>query len=237
MRKAESRGSYELPTLDLGEQLRAGRLVRRWLQLTTGLMTAAFSIALMVEAHLGLDPWNALHEGLVHHLGISFGTVTIISGIIVLLLWIPLRQPLGAGTVVNTVLIGGLVDVALWLVPTPEELGLRVVFLLAGVVLCGASGAVYLGSHLGPGPRDGLMTGLVARTGRSIRLVRTVLEATVLLFGFVLGGTVGVGTVIFAVAIGPLIQFFLPRVAAPLELRATDPERNGRCQRERARTF
>jgi uncharacterized membrane protein YczE len=210
--------NYELPTLNLRDQLRAGRHGRRWFQLVVGLLIAALSIAMMVEAHLGLDPWNALHEGLVKHLGLSFGTVTIISGVAVLLLWIPLRQPLGAGTVINAVLIGALVDVALWLVPTPGELWLRVMFLLVGVVLCGAAGAVYLGSHLVPGPRDGLMTGLVARTGRSLRLVRTTLEASVLMVGFLLGGTVGIGTVVFALTIGPLIQFFLPRVAAPLDL-------------------
>ena len=183
-----------------------------------GLLTAALSISLMIEARLGLDPWNVLHEGLTHLLGVSFGVVTIISGVIVLLLWLPLKQPLGVGTIVNTVLIGGSIDLTLWLVPTPEALWLRVGFLVVGVVLCGLSGAVYLGSHLGPGPRDGLMTGLVARTGRSVRLVRTTLEASVLLVGFLLGGTVGAGTVLFAIAIGPLVQFFLPRVAAPLEL-------------------
>ncbi len=214
---------YELPSLNLRDQLRAGRHVRRWLQLVVGLLIAALSIAMMVEAHLGLDPWNVLHEGLVKHLGLSFGTVTVISGVVVLLLWIPLRQPLGAGTIVNAVLVGGLVDLALWLVPTPDDLWLRVMFLVVGVVLCGAAGAVYLGSHLGPGPRDGLMTGLVARTGRSIRLVRTALEASVLLVGFLLGGTVGIGTVIFALAIGPLVQFFLPRVAAPLDLSTSRP--------------
>lgn len=217
---ARSRPSYELPTLGLRAQLRSGHLVRRWLQLLVGLLLAAASIGLMVEARLGLDPWNTLHEGLAQRLPLSFGTVTALSGLVVLLLWIPLRQPLGAGTVVNAVLVGVLVDGALWVVPTPESLVVRVVFLVVGVVLCGAAAAVYLGSHLGPGPRDGLMTGLVARTGRSLRLVRTSLELTVLLLGFVLGGTVGVGTVLFAVAVGPLIQFFLPRVAAPLELPA-----------------
>src|SRR5215217_700220 len=217
--------NYELPTLNLRDQLRAGRQGRRWLQLVVGLVIAALSIAMMVEAHLGLDPWNVLHEGLVKHLGLSFGTVTIVSGILVLVLWVPLRQPLGAGTIVNTLLIGGLIDVALWAVPTPEAWWARIVFLLVGVVLCGAGAAVYLGSHLGPGPRDGLMTGLVARTGRSIRLVRTGLEASVLLVGFLLGGRVGIGTVLFAATIGPLIQFFLPRVAAPLELPAEDADR------------
>jgi len=224
MRISGSTSTYRLPILGFWQQLQAGRLVRRWLQLAAGLVVAALAIALMVEARLGLDPWNVLHEGLVKHLGVSFGTVTIVSGIVVLVLWVPLRQPLGAGTIVNTLLIGGLIDVALWAVPTPEAWWARVLFLLVGVVLCGAGAAVYLGSHLGPGPRDGLMTGLVARTGRSIRLVRTGLEASVLLVGFLLGGTVGIGTVLFAVPIGPLIQFFLPRVTAPLELPAEDAE-------------
>jgi uncharacterized membrane protein YczE len=213
---ARSAPSYRLPTLGVREQLRAGRLTRRWLQLFAGLVMAGLSIGLMVEAHLGLDPWNVLHEGLTRFLPLSFGMVTIVSGLVVLLLWVPLRQPLGLGTVINLVLVGVLVDVALWALPTPSSLLVRGVFLVVGVVLCAAAGAVYLGSHLGPGPRDGLMTGLVARTRRSVRLVRTALELTVLLVGFLLGGTVGVGTLVFAVAVGPLIQFFLPRVAVPI---------------------
>ena len=213
---SRSRQPYRLPTLGIRQQLRAGRLTRRWLQLFAGLVMAGLSIGLMVEAHLGLDPWNVLHEGLTRFLPLSFGMVTIVSGLAVLLLWVPLRQPLGLGTVINLVLVGVLVDVALWALPTPSSLLVRGVFLVVGVVLCAAAGAVYLGSHLGPGPRDGLMTGLVARTRRSVRLVRTALELTVLLVGFLLGGTVGVGTLVFAVAVGPLIQFFLPRVAVPI---------------------
>jgi uncharacterized membrane protein YczE len=113
MRISGSTSTYRLPILGFWQQLQAGRLVRRWLQLAAGLVVAALAIALMVEARLGLDPWNVLHEGLVRHLGVSFGTVTIVSGIVVLVLWLPLRQPLGAGTIVNTLLIGGLIDVAL----------------------------------------------------------------------------------------------------------------------------
>jgi len=220
--------SYRLPTLGVGQQLRAGRLTRRWLQLFAGLVMAGFSIGLMVEAHLGLDPWNVMHEGLTHFLPLSFGLVTIVSGLVVLLLWVPLHQPLGLGTVVNLVLVGLLVDVALWALPTPDPLLVRGVFLVVGVVLCAASGAIYLGSHFGPGPRDGLMTGLVTRTGRSVRLVRTSLELTVLLVGFLLGGTVGVGTVVFAVAIGPLVQFFLPRVAVPIAVPDGQPQHAAR---------
>jgi uncharacterized membrane protein YczE len=224
MSELESDSPNPLPTLSFRQQLRAGWLVRRWLQLVVGLLIAAFAIALMVEARLGLDPWTVLHEGLADRTGASFGTVTVVSGIVVLLLWIPLRQPLGAGTIVNTVLIGSVIDAALWALPTPDVLWVRIVFLVVGVVLCGLAAAVYLGSHLGPGPRDGLMTGLVARTGRSLRLVRTSLEAFVLVVGFLLGGTAGVGTVLFAVTIGPLIQFFLPRVSAPLELAEPESE-------------
>jgi uncharacterized membrane protein YczE len=235
MRTAERQGAartrrrppYRLPSLSIRQQLRAGRLPRRWVQLVAGLLMAGFSIGLMVEAHLGLDPWNMMHEGLAHLLPLSFGAVTIVSGLVVLLLWIPLRQPLGLGTVVNTVLVGLMVDVALAALPTPTSLLVRAGFLVVGVVLCAASGAIYLGSHLGPGPRDGLMTGLVARTGRSVRLVRTGLELTVLLVGFLLGGTVGVGTVVFAVAIGPLVQFFLPWVAVPIRVPDAQPQAVG----------
>ena len=214
-----SRGgsSPEVRTAGIRDQLRAGRLTRRLPQLVFGLVIAGVSIGLMVEAHLGLDPWNVLHEGLTHLLPVSFGVVTILSGLVVLLLWIPLRQPLGIGTVINIVVVGVVADLALWALPTPEPMGMRIAFLVGGVVLCGLGGAIYLGSHLGPGPRDGLMTGLVTRTRWSVRVVRTGLEATVLVLGFLLGGTVGVGTVLFAVAIGPLIQFFLPWAAAPFD--------------------
>jgi uncharacterized membrane protein YczE len=225
--RSRSRQPYRLPTLGIRQQLRAGRLTRRWLQLFAGLLMAGFSIGLMVEAHLGMDPWNVLHEGLTHFLPLSFGMVTIVSGLAVLLLWVPLRQPLGMGTVVNTVLVGLVVDVSLRALPTPGSLLVRTLFLVVGLVLCGAAGAVYLGSHLGPGPRDGLMTGLVARTGRSVRLVRTGLELGVLMVGFLLGGTAGAGTVLFAVAMGPLIQFFLPRVAVPITVPDRQPQDAG----------
>jgi uncharacterized membrane protein YczE len=218
------REPYRLPTLTMRQQLQAGRLTRRTVQLLAGLLMAGLSTGLMVEAHLGLDPWNVMHEGISHYVPLSFGTVTILSGLVVLLLWAPLHQPLGFGTLVNVVLVGLVVDVSLWALPTPRSLLVRVAFLVGGVVLCAAAGAVYLGSHLGPGPRDGLMTGLVVRTGRSVRVVRTSLELSVLLVGFLLGGTVGVGTVLFAVAIGPLVQRFLPWFAAPLELPVSRPQ-------------
>lgn len=199
------------------EQLRAGRLGRRLPQLYGGLILYGLSMALMIEANLGLDPWDVLHQGLARWIPVSFGTVTIIVGALVLLLWIPLRQRPGLGTLSNVVVVGLAADLGLWLTPSPDELAVRIPMIVAGVVLNGLAGAIYIGSQFGPGPRDGLMTGLAARTGRSLRLIRTGIEVTVLALGFVLGGTVGVGTVLYALAIGPLVQVFLPRVAVRLD--------------------
>lgn len=198
------------------EQIRAGRLGRRLPQLFGGLFLYGWSMAMMVRADLGLNPWDVLHQGLAAYLPLSFGTVTILVGAVVLLLWIPLRQWPGVGTLANVVVIGIAADLGLAVLPGPEGLVPQTLLLLGGVQLNGLAGAVYLGSELGPGPRDGLMTGLAARTGRSLRVVRTVLELTVLGIGFLLGGTVGVGTVLYALSIGPLVQLFLPRVAVRL---------------------
>jgi len=170
---------------------------------------------MMIQAGLGLDPWDVLHQGLTYYLPYSFGTVTIIVGAIVLLLWIPLRQWPGLGTVSNVFVIGVSADFGLWLLPADLPLAARIALLVLGVVLNGLAGAAYLGSHFGAGPRDGLMTGLARRTGGSLRLLRTGIEVSVLVIGFFLGGTVGVGTVLYALAIGPLVQFFLPKVAVP----------------------
>ena len=207
---------YQLPSLTPRQQLRAGRLGRRLPQLYAGLFGYGFSMAMMIKASLGLDPWDVLHQGLTRYLPFSFGTVTIIVGAIVLLLWIPLRQWPGLGTVSNVFVIGLAADFGLWVLPAPDTLAVRIVFLVVAVVANGLAGAAYIGSHFGPGPRDGLMTGLVARTGGSVRLIRTSIELTVLGIGFLLGGTVGVGTVLYAIAIGPLVQFFLPLVAVRL---------------------
>ncbi|MFI9813059.1 membrane protein YczE [Saccharothrix variisporea] len=185
---------------------------RRVPQLFAGLWLYGASMALQIRATLGLDPWDVLHEGLSKRTGLSFGTITMIVGAAVLLLWIPLRQRPGVGTVSNVVLIGVSVDVTLWLVPAPSDLVVRAVFLVAGIVLNGLAAAVYIGARLGPGPRDGVTTGFCRRTGLSLRLVRTVVEVTVLAAGWLLGGTVGLGTVLYAVTIGPLTQAFLPRV-------------------------
>ncbi|NHC13367.1 membrane protein YczE [Motilibacter deserti] len=192
-------------------QLRAGRLARRLVQLQAGLVLYGFSMGLMIRAGLGLDPWDAFHQGVAARTSLSFGTVVIVTGVLVLLLWIPLRQWPGVGTVSNALVIGVAVDATLAVVDTPGPMWARVAFLVSGVVLNAVAGAAYIGAQLGPGPRDGLMTGLVRRTGRSVRLVRTSLELTVLAIGWALGGTIGVGTVLYALAIGPLVQAMLPR--------------------------
>ena len=187
-------------------------MTRRLAQLVLGLWLYGATMALMVESGLGLDPWDVFHEGLTHHLPLTFGQVVILVGAVVLLLWVPLRQRPGIGTVLNVLLIGVAVDVTLAWLPTPAHLAVQVTFLLLGVVGNGLAGALYIGADLGTGPRDGLWTGLVRRTGRSVRLVRTALELTVLLVGFALGGTVGIGTVVYALVIGPVVQVFLPLV-------------------------
>lgn len=185
-------------------------MTRRLIQLYVGLVLYGASMALMVEAGLGLDPWDVLHEGLNVHLPLTFGQVTIVVGALVLLAWVPLRQRPGLGTVSNVIVIGLAVDAALAVLPAPDALPLRGAMLVGGVALNGVATAAYIGARFGPGPRDGLMTGLVARTGRSIRLVRTSIELTVLASGWLLGGTVGVGTVLYAVSIGPLVHVLLP---------------------------
>lgn len=190
------------------------RLPRRLVQLYAGLALYGASSALLVEAGLGLEPWNVLHQGLAELTGLTIGVVSIIVGAAVLLLWIPLRQRPGLGTVSNVFAVGIAMDGTLALVPEAHSLAVRIPLLLAGVVLNGMATGLYISASFGPGPRDGLMTGLHRRTGRSVRLVRTVLELAVVATGFALGGTVGVGTVLYAVAIGPLAQLFLRVFAA-----------------------
>jgi uncharacterized membrane protein YczE len=186
---------------------------RRLPQLFCGLALYAVSMAMQIRSGLGLNPWDVLHEGLAEQTPLSFGVITAITGAVVLLLWIPLRQRPGVGTVANVVVIAAVVDVALALLAAPDALVARIALLVGGVVLNGVATAAYVGARLGPGPRDGLMTGLSARTGRSVRLVRTCIEVVVLACGWLLGGTVGVGTVLYALAIGPLTQAFLPLFA------------------------
>ena len=190
-------------------------LLRRLVQLYAGLVLYGFSMALMIEAALGLNPWDVLHDGLAARVPLTFGQVTIAVGALVLLAWIPLRQRPGVGTVSNVVVIGLAVDASLALLPAPDSLPVRAGWLAAGIVLNAVATAAYIGARLGPGPRDGLMTGLVMRTGGSVRLVRTLLEVSVLATGWLLGGTVGVGTVAYALAIGPLVYVLLPRLTVP----------------------
>jgi uncharacterized membrane protein YczE len=182
---------------------------RRVPQLAIGLALYGASNALMVRARLGVAPWDVFHQGVSQRTGIDFGLVTAIVGVVVLLAWLPLRQRPGVGTIANIAVVSLAVDAVLAILPPQQALPVRVLLLVSGVVLNGLATAIYVGARLGPGPRDGLMTGLAARTGRSIRLVRTCVELTVLGVGWLLGGNVGVGTVLYAVAIGPLIQFFL----------------------------
>lgn len=182
---------------------------RRLVQLLVGLVLYGVTMALMVRSGLGLNPWDVFHEGTSGLTGLSFGTMTILVGVVVLLAWIPLRQRPGVGTIANVVVIGLAVDATLWLLPEPEHLAARIAFLLLGIVGNGIAGGLYIGAGLGPGPRDGLMTGLVRVTGRSTRLVRTSIELTVLALGWVVGGTVGLGTVLYALAVGPVVQLAL----------------------------
>jgi uncharacterized membrane protein YczE len=184
--------------------------LRRLPQLFAGLALYGTSMAMQIRGGLGLNPWDVLHQGLATRLPISFGAITAVTGVAVLLLWIPLRQRPGIGTLANVVVIAFAVDAALALLPAPTGLVPRVAMMAGGIVLNGVASAAYVGARLGPGPRDGLMTGFAARTGRSIRLVRTAIEVVVLGTGWLLGGTVGVGTVLYALAIGPLTQLFLP---------------------------
>lgn len=200
-------------TLDLTSVGLTRRPVARLTQLTVGLVLYGASMAALVRARLGLDPWDVLHQGLAPRLGCSFGAVTALTGVVVLLAWIPLRQRPGVGTVANVVVIAVAVDAALALLPSPGALGWRIALMLSGVLVNGLATACYVGARLGPGPRDGLMTGLHTRTGWSVRWVRTGIELTVLGTGWLLGGTVGVGTVVYALAIGPLAQLFLPWLA------------------------
>jgi uncharacterized membrane protein YczE len=193
--------------------LRGRRLPRRLIQLYAGLVLYAVSMALLLRSTLGNMPWDVLHQGLAERTGWSIGQITIVVGALVLLSWIPLRQRPGLGTVSNVVVIGLVVDGALAAVPAPSALPWRAVLLVAGLLLNALATAAYIGVDLGPGPRDGLMTGLVRRTGGSVRLVRTSIEVAVVLTGWALGGTLGIGTVLYAVAIGPLVQVLLPWVS------------------------
>ena len=177
-------------------------------QCVVGLTICGLGIALIIAADIGLAPWDVLHKGISRHTGISVGTVIVIVGFAVLALWIPLGVRPGLGTVLNAVLIGLTVNVALPLMPEPDAVAWQLVEMVAGVGAFGIGTAMYIGAGLGPGPRDGLMTGIAGR-GHSLRLVRTAIEIVVLITGWLLGGSVGVGTAVFALSIGPLVHYFL----------------------------
>ncbi|WP_168916569.1 membrane protein YczE [Microcella flavibacter] len=200
-------------------------LVRRWGQLMLGLLLYGIAISLMIRADIGLDPWTVFAQGIARQSGWSIGLVTIVVGAIVLLLWIPLKQRPGIGTVLNVLLVGLALDLGLALVRTPEELWARILLFAGGLALLALATGLYLGARFGPGPRDGLMTGANARFGWAIWKVRTGVELTVLAIGWMLGGTVGVGTVAFALLIGPMVHWTLPRLRVPL---AGDPPRPAR---------
>lgn len=187
-------------------------LARRLPPLVLGLVLCGFGIALTVNAQLGLGPWDVLHQGLSGLTGIPIGTVNILVGAVVLLSWMWIRERPGIGTIANVLVIGATIDLTLLWLPEPESMPVRIVFVVVGVFLFGPGSGLYIGAGLGPGPRDGLMTG-IARRGPSVRLVRTGIELTALALGVLLGGTVGLGTILFALTIGPNVQFFLPRLA------------------------
>jgi uncharacterized membrane protein YczE len=180
------------------------RALARGTALLVGLTGYGLSMAIMVRAGLGLDPWDVFHQGLAGRTGMTIGIASA-----VLVAWIPLRNRPGIGTVANVIVIAVTVDAALAVLPTPTSLPVRIAMMIGAVVMNAISTVLYIGAGLGPGPRDGLMTGLVARTGLSVRLVRTSIEATVLVIGWLLGGTVGVGTLVYAFGIGPLVQLVL----------------------------
>jgi uncharacterized membrane protein YczE len=188
---------------------------RRLVQLYAGLLLYGLSMALQVQALLGLGPWDVFHEGVAEHTGLSFGTVVILTSVAVLLLWIPLRQKPGLGTISNVIVVGLAADLGLAFIPEGEGLLVQMVMLAGGVGLNAVAGAAYLGANFGPGARDGLMTGFVGKTGASVGKVRTTIELSVMAAGFALGGTVGLGTIVYALSIGPLLQLMIPTFRVP----------------------
>jgi uncharacterized membrane protein YczE len=193
--------------------------VQRIVRCVVGLAVFGVGIAMLIDARLGAAPWDVFHTGVADLTGIPVGRVTIITGIFLLALWIPLGEQMGLGTILNAIEIGIVVDLVLPLLPEPDLLVARVPMMFGGVVVIAIGSGLYIGAGLGPGPRDGLMTGM-ARRGVSIRFARTAIEFTVLAVGIALGGAIGIGTAVFALGIGPLVQVFLPR----LQIRATSPD-------------
>jgi uncharacterized membrane protein YczE len=180
---------------------------QRWFKLLTGLVCFGIGIAFMKQSQLGLSPWEVLHDGLSKVSGVQIGTVSIFIGILVLLLWIPIREKPGIGTILNILIVGTVTNLTLLITPIASQLLLQIFWLVSGLLIIGLGSALYLGSRLGAGPRDGLMMAFYRRSGRSIRVVRSIIEISVLLIGWLLHGTIGIGTLAFAITIGPIIQF------------------------------
>ena len=200
--------------------LRGPRLSLRMVNLVIGLVLFGLGIGFMLQSGLGVPPWDVLHQGLANRFGLTVGIWSIVVSGIVLVGWLPLREPYGVGTLLNAVIIGLTIDASGLVLPQADTMLEQIGMLAFGILLIGFASGLYIGANLGPGPRDGLMTG-VARLGPSIRLTRTIIEVTALTIGWILGGTFGIGTVAFAVFIGPIVQFFLPR----LQLRTEEPAR------------
>ena len=182
----------------------------RLVRLIPGLLLYGVADAFMIEAAVGVDSWTVFAQGISVHTGLGIGLLTNIIGLLVLLLWIPLKQKPGLGTVLNILLVGPGIELGLWLLPTPDAMWLRVAFFVVGLLLLAIASGIYIGANLGPGPRDGLMTGIHSRFGTPLWVGRTAVEVTVLVIGWILGGNVGVGTVAFALLIGPLCNITLP---------------------------
>jgi uncharacterized membrane protein YczE len=197
---------------------------RRFPRLLLGLVAFGLGIAFMVRSGLGLGPWDVLHQGITNRTGIPIGMVGIAVGIVLLLFFPLLRERIGVGTIGNTLVIGVVIDLTLLVLPGARALPLQVAFMVGGILAIAIGSGAYIGAGLGPGPRDGLMTGLARHTGASIRVVRTGIEVSVLLLGIALGGTFGIGTIAMALTIGPLVQFFLQWLSLPALIPATpDP--------------
>ena len=190
-------------------------MTRRVAQLLVGLFLYGFAIAMMIRAGLGIAPWDVLSQGIVLHTGISYAVVTNVIGALVLLLWIPIRQKPGIGTVVNVLMIGPSIEIGLALLPQTDDLVARILLLAGGLVVLALATGLYIGARFGPGPRDGLMTGIHRRTGWPIWVVRTSIEVTVLAIGWLLGGNVGLGTLAFALLIGPMVNVTIPLLRVP----------------------
>ncbi len=209
----------------LFEPVPTDRVIRRWAQLLCGVVLYGATAGMLVIAGLGLDPWDVLHQGLSRSIGLGIGTWAVIVSFVVLLGWLVLRQRLGVGTLVNAIGVGVVIDLMVSAFHTPHVLWARVLLLVGGVVGNGIATGFYIGAGLGPGARDGLTTGIASR-GRSIRVVRTTIEASVLLTGFLLGGTVGIGTLLYALAIGPITHQTIPGLAIDEHLRMLRHERS-----------